>query len=139
MVELITVIVILGIIAAIAAPRFFQLNVFESSGFYNQAISTLRVAQKMAIAQHAYVCVGFGTSSITLTTGSTAACGTNLISPTGQSPYSVSSSNAAFSAVPAGFNFDSLGQPSFSGTPLTITVSGYATPITVEVETGYVH
>ena len=31
--ELITIIVILGIISAVAAPRFFDRNVFESRGF----------------------------------------------------------------------------------------------------------
>ncbi|HEU0219778.1 MAG TPA: hypothetical protein VFQ98_03100, partial [Gallionella sp.] len=97
----------------------------------------LRYAQKAAIAQHRFVCVAFATNSVTLTTGATAACGTNLTGPTGQSPYSVSSSNASFTATPAAFNFDALGRP--SAAPPPFTVSGYAASITVETETGYVH
>ncbi|MDE2117932.1 MAG: prepilin-type N-terminal cleavage/methylation domain-containing protein [Betaproteobacteria bacterium] len=139
LVELVTIIVILGIMAAIAVPRFFSRNTFDSRSFYDQAISTLRYAQKAAIAQHRFVCVAFTANSVTLTTGATAACGTNLTGPTGQSPYSVSSSNASFTATPAAFNFDALGKPSFATAP-SITVSGYTTnPIIVEAETGYVH
>ncbi len=74
--ELITIIVILGIISAVAAPRFFDRNVFESRGFYDQVSSTLRYAQKAAIAQHRFVCVAITTAqTITLTQGSTDACG----------------------------------------------------------------
>lgn len=137
LVELITIMVILGILAAMAAPRFFDRNVFDSRGFYDQVVSTLRYAQKAAIAQHRFVCVAFTANSVTLTTGATAACGTNLTGPTGQSPYSVSSNNASFTAIPGAFYFDALGRPSAAQ---SITVSGYTSNlITVEMETGYVH
>jgi MSHA pilin protein MshC len=139
MVELVVIIVIIGILATAAAPLFFDLSTFSSRGFADQVASTLRYAQKTAIAQHSYVCVAFGANSVTLTTGSTSACGTPLTSPTGQSPYSISSADASFAATPAAFNYNWLGQPSFSGSPLSISVSGYATAITVEAETGYVH
>lgn len=135
-VELVTIMVILGIIAAIAAPRFFDRNTFDSRSFHDQVISTLRYAQKAAIAQRRFVCVAFTANSITLTTGATAACGTNLAAPAGQSPYSVSSSSASFAATPAAFNFDALGRASLAQ---NITVNGYATPIRIEAETGYVH
>lgn len=136
-VELITTIVILGILAAMAAPRFFDRDSFENRGFYDQVISALRYAQKAAIAQHRFVCVGFGVSSVTLTIGATNACGTNLVGPTGLSPYSVSSTTTSFATpLPASFYFDALGRPSAAA---AITISGYAIPITVEAETGYVH
>ena len=134
--ELITVMVILGILAAVAAPRFFDRNIFDSRGFYDQVISTLRYAQKAAIAQRRFVCVAFTANSVTLTTGAMAACGSNLTGPNGTAPYSVSSSNASFTATPAAFSFDALGRPSAAQ---SITVSGYATPILIEAETGYVH
>ena len=136
MVELITVIVIAGILAALAAPRFFDRNVFDSRGFYDQVISTLRYAQKAAIVQHHFVCVEFTASSITLKTGTTAVCGTNLVSPTGQSPYTVTAPSGMTLGGTANFNFDALGRPSAAQ---SISVSGYATLITVEAETGYVH
>lgn len=158
LVELITIIVILGIIAAIAIPRFFDRNVFDSRGFHDQVISTLRHAQKTAIAQRRFVCaqfsaVGVTPGSVTLTTGPTNSCGTQLTSPSGESPYRISSNNASFSALSFGdFSFDCLGRPRSMGGAAacsdtadilaalsTITVAGYGTSITVERETGYVH
>ncbi len=136
MVELIMVMVIMGIIAAVAIPRFFSNTTFQSRGFYDQVVSTLRYAQKAAIAQHRFVCVAFTTNSATLTTGATVACGTNLISPTGQSPYSAAAPSGVTLGGMANFNFDALGRPSAAQ---SILVSGYATLITVEAETGYVH
>ena len=149
MVELITIIVIAGILAAIAVPRFFERNVFDSRGFYYQVVSTLRYAQKAAIAQHRFVCAAFTASSVTLTYDPVApsaahttmtACpgGSNLTGPTGVSPHTVSSSNASFTATPAAFYFDALGRPSFAA-QTSITVNGYSTPILIEAETGYVH
>lgn len=146
MVELIMIIVIAGILATFAAPRFFDRNVFDSRGFYDQVIASLRYAQKAAIAQHRFVCVAFTANSVTLTTGATAACGTNLIGPVGpvspppcaQNTYSVCNNNASFTATPPAFNFDALGRP--NAPPPPFTVSGYTTnSITVEAETGYVH
>ncbi|CAG0939461.1 hypothetical protein GALLN_00636 [Gallionellaceae bacterium] len=149
LVELVTTIVILGILAAMVAPRFFERNAFESRGFYDQVISALRYAQKAAIAQNRFVCVDFPTSSsLKLTYDPVApsaahltmtACpgGSDLAGPAGAAPYSVSSSSASFAIpLPAPFYFDALGRPSAAG---AITISGYAIPIMVEAETGHVH
>lgn len=134
--ELVTALVIAGILAAVAAPRFFERNAFESRGFYDQVVSSLRYAQKAAVAQHRFVCVAFTANSVTLTTGATAACGANLAGPTGQSPHSVSSSSASFAAIPSSFYFDALGRPNVAQ---SIALSGYAVTLKIEAETGYVH
>lgn len=134
--ELITVMVIIGIVAAVAIPRFFDRNTFDSRGFHDQVISTLRYAQKAAIAQHSYVCVGYATNSISLTYGTTAACGSNLTSPTGQTPYTVTAPSGVTLSGGTAFNFDALGRPSAAQ---SISVSGFSSVITVEAETGYVH
>lgn len=137
LVELITVMVIIGILAVAALPRFFERNTFDSRGYYDQVISTLRFAQKTAIAQRRFVCVAFAANSITLTTGATTACGTDLTSPAGASPYTVTAPTADVTlSGGAAFNFDALGRASAAQ---SITVSGYGTAITVEAETGYVH
>jgi MSHA pilin protein MshC len=148
MVELIAVIVIMGILAAVAAPRFFDRGLYDSRGFYDQVISTLRYAQKEAIAQHHYICVAFTASSVTLTVDpvapgtahATATCpGSNLASPSGDPAYSISNTHGVTLSGYGNFYFDALGKPSFTATQ-TITVSGYAaTPITLERETGYAH
>jgi MSHA pilin protein MshC len=145
-VELITVIVIVGILAVAALPRFFDQNVFESRGFYDQVVATLRFAQKAAIAQHRFVCVAFTSNSVRLTYDATApsanytlaTCpGTPLTSPSGVTPYTITSTNASFTSVPADFSFTALGRP--GAVVPNINITGYATPITVEAETGYVH
>jgi MSHA pilin protein MshC len=141
LVELITIMVILGVLAAIAMPRFFDRNTFDSRGFYDQTISTLRYAQKTAIAKHRFVCVAFAANSITLTfdpispsaVHTVAACGSNLTDPGGQSPYTVTAPNGVVLAG-ANFSFDALGRTSVVLAP--ITVDSYS--INVDQATGYV-
>lgn len=134
--ELIAVIVILGILAATAAPRFFDKGGFDSRGFYDQTKATLRYAQKAAIAKRRFVCVAFTANNMTLTYGATSLCADgNLISPTGDDPYVVNApANVTLSGY-ANFNFNALGRPSVAQ---NIAISGYATPVIIEAETGYV-
>jgi len=141
MVELVMAMAITGALVFMAAPYFSKRNSFESRGFYDQVLSTLRYAQKAAIAQNRYVCVAFTANSVTLTTGADSLCtvnpggSTSLSGPTGAAPYSVSGSNTSFSSIPAGFSFDAQGRPAASA---VIAIQGVAS-ITVEAETGYVH
>lgn len=139
MTELITVMVIVGIMAAIVAPRFFDRGTFDSRGFYDQTISTIRYAQKVAIAQRRFVCVAFTANSLTLTFGADNTCaGGTVVNPSG-TPYPITSNKTTYTAYPVGgFNFNALGRPSFAAVQ-NITVAGYATAIRVEAETGYVH
>ena len=57
--ELVMVIVIIGILAVIVAPRFMSSQPFETRGFYDEAQAVVRYAQKVAIAQRRtiFVCV----------------------------------------------------------------------------------
>lgn len=137
--------VILGIVAAVAYPRFSSRNVFDSRGYYDQAISTLRFAQKLAIAQRRFICVAFAANSITLTydpvapgaTHSGASCpGLPMTSPAGVTPFTITAPTPEVTLSGySNFSFDALGRPSAAQ---TIAVSGYGT-LTVEAETGYVH
>ncbi len=146
MVELITVIIILGILAAVAAPRFFDRNVFDSRGFYDQVKSTVRYAQKSAIAQRRFVCVLFpAINSITLRFGTTAQCLDGVLASPSGDPYPLINNNAAFTDLPVNFGFSALGRPvNAAGVALAgqqvIEVRDYAAAsIRVEAETGYVH
>lgn len=143
LVELVMTIVIVGILAAVVAPRFFDNNMFQSRGFADQVQASLRYAQKVAIAQRRNVCVAFTANSVTLTIASVAgtggACDTALQSPAGDTAYVVAApAGVTFTAVPAGFTFNALGAPSFAA-PLVINIAGTANAITVEAGTGYVH
>lgn len=146
-VELVAVMVIVGILAAIATSRFFSRDVFDSRGFHDQVTAALRYAQKAAVAQHRFVCVNIAANTITLTIDptpfdiaahNTATCTQNLANPSGGANYSIKAPSG-ITVSAASFNFDSLGRPSFTGSPQSISVSGYTIPIKVEVETGYVH
>ena len=144
LVELITVIVIIGIISAIALPRFFDRGTFDSRGFYDQLISSLRYAQKSAISQRRTVCVTFPTTSrIVLTTASSfgGACDTNLQNPANQMAYTIDAPSGVTLAGAIPVNFDALGRAIFAGaSPLTISVSGFASSnVCIAAETGYVY
>ncbi len=140
LIELIMVMVIVGILSTAIAPRFFDANDFNMRGFHDQTLALLRYAQKSAIAQRRTVCVAFTSTTATLTIASAAGsstCNTNLTGPNGVSPYSVTAkAGINYTAVPAGFNFDALGQPSITQ---TLSISDLTQTITIEAETGYVH
>lgn len=138
LIELVMTMVIVGILAAVVAPRFFDNNVFQSRGFADQVQATLRYAQKLAIAQHRFACAAFTNNSITLTIGPTAACGTPLLSPTGEANYVITApAGITFAAIPTDFSFNALGTP--TNAPQTINIIGASDGITIEAETGYVH
>ena len=138
LVELVMVMVIVGILAAAVAPRFYDADVFKSRGFADQVQATLRYAQKVAIAQRRNVCVAFPTANSVTLTYDPCPGGSVLLSPSGDS-YPISSVSATHSATPAEtFYFNALGKPS-SSVNQTITISNVASSIVVEAETGYVH
>ncbi|HEU0188723.1 MAG TPA: prepilin-type N-terminal cleavage/methylation domain-containing protein [Gallionella sp.] len=146
LVELIMTMIIVGILAAVAAPRFFDANVFQSRGFADQVQATLRYAQKVAIAQRRNVCATFTLgppSTITLRiaslSGAASACDTNLTTLEGVTPYVLTApAGITFTALPVAFSFDALGHPTPGALP-QINIIGAANGITIEAETGYVH
>lgn len=140
LVELIVVMVVVGILAVAALPRFFERDTFDSRGFKDETLAALRYAQKAAVAQRRTVCAAFTATGLTLTMVSaegSSDCGAviALAGPDGTSPYQISSS-ASYSPVPTDFYFDSLGRAS---TGQSFQISGATGNIVVERETGYVH
>jgi MSHA pilin protein MshC len=57
MVELIIVMILIGILAAIGAARFFNPTGFDTAGYAEQVRAMARYAQKLAVAQHTNVFV----------------------------------------------------------------------------------
>jgi len=146
LVELVMVLVLVGVLAMFVAPRMFNRNDFEARGFHDQVMSTLRFAQKTAIAQRRVVCVAFTPTTITLTRAATEAssvCDPTLAVPGPKGELVLTApTNVAFTAAPAGFYFDGLGQalPAIA-LPLvrSMQVVNAGRTITVEEVTGYVH
>ena len=151
MIELVMVLILLGVLAVFAAPRFLATSDIQARGLHDETLAYLRYAHKSAIAQRRTVCVTFtGTTGAVLTVAALAtatSCTGNLVGPRGESPATVSASGTvAYSGPPGNFNFNGLGQPiNNAGVVLVaadlppIQVSGASNSITVEAGTGYVH
>jgi len=141
LIELIVLMILIGILAAFALPRFADRSVFESRGFADETAALLRYAQKTAVAQRRTVCVGFTAAGVTLTIEAAAddidcAATSPLAGPDGKTPASVAArSGISFSPQPADFHFAASGSPSAGQ---TIAITG-AAALTVEAVTGYVH
>jgi len=139
MIELVMVIVILGILAAVAIPRMSGLSDYRGLEFHDKVVSALRHAQKTATSHRRTVCVAFTASTVTLTIAqaNAGACVANLMAPGANSNVVQSSdtTNAVFNPVPPAFNFLSDGT---TGAVPDLAISGQ-TPIVVVGTTGHVH
>lgn len=141
-VELITVMVVLGIISAIALPRLMG-NDMAGPAFRAELVSALRYAQKTAVSHRRLVCATVTASAVSLSiaaqNGSTA-CDTALSLPDGSGSYASKDSAVTATAVtlyfqPAGtITSDGAGATTASG---SITVTGL-TSIAYQGATGYV-
>lgn len=146
LVELIVILIIVGVLAVAAIPRFYDRADYDARGFIDATLSALHYAQKSAIAQRREVCVAFspGGTTMTLTIAAgfssvpTGCAGNPLTGPNGTSPYVVTARGATtFAPVPAGFSFMPSGRAT-SGQ--AISVAGYSDKtITVDAATGYAY
>ena len=138
LVELILVMVIAGILAAVAVPRMIGRTGFDTRGFADQLGSTVRFAQKLAVSQRRDVFVSLTVNDATLCYD--AACGTPAPGPGGEKPYTATAPGGVAIASPLGvLAFDAGGRPNIAA-QLNIQVNGTGTHnVWVEQETGYVH
>lgn len=146
MVELVVTLALVGILAAIALPRFVGRSAFTEQGFSDEVRAALRYAQKLAIAKRREVCVDFLPAGAGLpdrleltfnpSTAGGAACSAAVNRPGQSSPYLVEVPDGITLTMSASFRFNGLGQA--TPAPVTLTLTGRAQPITVVAETGYV-
>jgi MSHA pilin protein MshC len=165
MVELIVVIVLIGILGTIAVGRFFERSTFDTVAWTEQVKSTLRYAQKVAVAQNQSVYVHMSLERVAVCLDADAACANadaRLRAPGGANSGSASTRAACGSdswmcegrpagvsmglpgnaaAAPGGVRFDGLGRAAMVdgfGGQLEITGDGIVKTISVDAETGYV-
>ena len=139
LVELVVTIAIAGLLAAVAIPRFVGRDAFDSRGFHDLAITTVRYAQKTAIAWRKEVFVCVDASSVAA--GTAAGCGTPIVNPATGAPLVATAPSGVTLAPVLNLSFDGLGRPS-AGTTIAFTSTipdDPARQIVVEAETGYVH
>jgi MSHA pilin protein MshC len=148
--ELIIVMVVTGILATVAVPRMLDMGQMSARGARDFIGTSLRYAQKSAIAMRRNVCVAVNATQVSITyaatSGSTQPCpaANRITNPGNGMPYSDSSNaltGGATVAPPVSLIFDAQGRPLSAAfapmsSALTISVIGHATPITIEPETG---
>jgi MSHA pilin protein MshC len=149
LIELVVTLIVVAILAVIAIPRL-NTRTFDTVSFYQEVLSSVRYAQKEAVAKRRVVCVGLTANSVTVRFAKNAAvftCDTDLTSPRGVSPFTVTAkAGVTLASVPAvaTFFFDALGRPfdaaGVSSPQRTISITGDGTQsFLIEPETGYVH
>jgi MSHA pilin protein MshC len=143
LVELVVVLVILGILAAVAAPRFFNDRTFLQRGYYEELAAALKYAQKLAVASGCPVRFeidgsGYQARQQAAQNGSCnpadASWPTNVQLADGQvlagtSPIGVAASPAVT------LTFDALGRTNL-GSDQSISIGPFA--LTVRAESGFV-
>lgn len=165
MIELVVVIVLIGILGAVATARYVDNARFDAAGYAEQTRSMLRYGQKVAVAQRRPVYIVFSNKRIALCFDAACASVNRLLAPTGANSggrVTVANcadttwycegtpDNLAYALQGAGagnFFFDALGQPfaatagtpALSGLVVRITGDGLNRDVTVSAETGYVY
>ena len=146
LVELVATLAVIGIIAVFAVPRMTDRSAFQSRGFYDQAQSIIRYAQKIAVAQRQSapkppVFVVITATQVSVCYDNT--CAAAVTDPSTGSALSVSAPTGVTLAPPTTFSFSGSGAPSI-GAQLAINVNSAGTGdvnrmFYVEAQTGYVH
>ena len=111
LIELIVVIILMAILAATAAPRFFDQNAFEGPAFAQELASAARYAQKLAVANGCPVRLVVTANSYALKRPNTF-CDTTFATP-------------ADAAHPAGLTFP-------VNAPNGVAITGQTFPFTVQ-------
>jgi len=144
LIELITVMIVIGILAVVALPKFSLLQGFNDVGYRNKVMAAIEYARKAAVAQRRNTRVTIASSAVTLevekatpegdsgTPGSYVA----LVLPGSSSNQFSPPAGVTLTPASSTFTFSALGKASAAQ---SFTLSGGAGSITVESETGYVH
>jgi MSHA pilin protein MshC len=139
LIELTVVIVLVAIVSVVAMARLTGVDSFKVQGFADSARSTVRFAQKLAVAQRIVVVVvvnvGAGSMSVCYINP---ACATPVTDPTTGGAMVIQAPNGASIAGPVSICFDGLGRATPGGT-ITVSGAGINSNFVIESETGYVH
>jgi MSHA pilin protein MshC len=134
MVELIVVMIVIGVLAAIAIPRLLGDKNMEAAVFGDQVVSGLRRAQAIATSHRRVVCARINPQAVIIRLN---ACGSGGVALSGLADDEYATTDSALAAVPAPALGTSLSfQPDgriAAGSPVATTVNGGTIAITATV------
>ncbi len=141
--ELVAVLIIVGVLAAVALPRFQGVSLVQEGAWHDEVVAALRHARQTAVSHRRLVCATVAAKSITLAIAANnpaGACGATLTGPDGSATYA-SSATASVSPAATLF-FQPSGRVTSDGAGntaanTTFVVTGGSTVVVVG-ETGHV-
>jgi prepilin-type N-terminal cleavage/methylation domain-containing protein len=152
LIELIIIIVLISIVAALAASRLGSISGSKAPTFGDKLLSDIRYAQNLAMTQNRRYRIYFNTAPSPLPDGYavTTAAGLVVMDPAGSGPLSVTLNTGDYAGIsvstPAGgfIEFDSLGRPYDSSGSLiagviTLVISPGGSTVTIAPRTGAVN
>lgn len=142
LVELVVTLVIIGALAAASAPLFFSKQSFEQSGFFDETLSAVRYAQKLAVTSGCTVRVNITASGYSLLrAASVATCNsgpytTDVVDPSDPGRPFARTAPAGVTLTIVSIDFDPLGRASVTSPSQDVSVGGRT--FRVWAETGFV-
>jgi len=133
-IELVVVVMVLGILAAVVGPRFFDRKVFDERLFFEESVSAVRYAQKLAVASGCLTQVSLGAGGYHLRRAANCTSGAfsaEVQGPDGQTPFANTEVPAGVSVSTTNFPvvFDSQGRPSGAA---SATIGAFTFSVTAE-------
>lgn len=143
LVELVTVVALMVIMAAVATPRYVLLSTFDTRGNLGMVVSALRFAQKTAIAQHRLVYVKLDSVARNLQLCYDSTCTTKVTDPVSLSAFQLNfANNVTITGSQSLLGFTAAGVPVPNATTTYVVTNAQQTAQTntvqVEADTGYI-
>jgi MSHA pilin protein MshC len=141
LIEVITVITVLGILSSIGVGRFADMSAFSGQAASDQLASGLRAAHRMAVSQRQTLYVRVTASPLTLDVCADAACTHALAPPEGASAWLNIKGDVLLTSG-GSYSVDSFGRPSFSSalsfSPVDASNLPIGPSVRIEPESGLV-
>ena len=143
LIELVVVLVILGVLAAVAGPRFVDSTAFLQRGYYEELVTALKYSQRLAVASGCPVRVTIAAGSYQARQQAVLNGGCDLADTTWPTGVQLADGQMLAGTSPGGVaaapavtvTFDALGRTDL-GADQTISVGSFG--LTVVADSGFV-
>ena len=144
LIELIATLVLIAAVAATIGPRFFNVDDFRERGFFDETLSSVRYAQKLAVATGCSVFVDITATGFTFYRAASAAtCNTGpyatvVADPSGNATTFTRTAPSGVTLTVKSFTFRSDGSATDGTAATTATVNVNSRQFKVFFDTGFV-